>query len=302
MAYYKIRPRGGTTPQWEKANTVLSEREIAFEYTGNAVGKGLVKMKMGDGITPWNDLPYAIMDGMNESQILEIINNSEVLQELKKSVANGKTLIGGVVGGDQNSTFAVLANNAQNIKTARDEYLKQVENLQVELRESNKLASDLNFQVDNLTKDRDNWKNQANIYLARLNDGIKTIVGKVDSYQVLSSSSTVVGSDTTYGTNCGKDTTGYYYDITLNTRFTDLTKVKLIIRMTGQIDYYNGVSGSGGTIRNATTVPKGILYNNAGGNTILRLYQNYQETAVSSGVGTWNYYYIKYVEYNILYI
>ena len=193
---------------------------------------------------------------------------------LGKSVADGKTLIGNVVGGNSSSTFATLANNAQSIK--------------------NQLAS--------MTTDRDKWKNTANSYASQINSGIKTIVGSISSYQVLYSYTFTTGSGDSYGKNCGKDSTGYYYDITLSTRFSDLSKVKLIIRMTGQVDYYNGISGSGGTIRNATTVPKGTLYNNSTGNTILRLYQNYNEVGVASGAGSWNYYFVKYVEYNILYI
>ena len=59
MAYYKIRPKSGTASQWTTANTVLGEREIGFEYPSGGIGTGLVKMKMGDGITPWNSLPYA---------------------------------------------------------------------------------------------------------------------------------------------------------------------------------------------------------------------------------------------------
>lgn len=61
MPYYKIRPKGGTAAQWQQANTILGEREIGFEYPAGGLGKGLVKMKMGDGTTPWNDLPYAVV-------------------------------------------------------------------------------------------------------------------------------------------------------------------------------------------------------------------------------------------------
>jgi hypothetical protein len=65
---------------------------------------------------------------------------------LGKSVADGKNLIGGVVGGNSSSTFQVLANNAQSIKTSRDSYASQV--------------SSLNTQLTNMTKDRDSWKSK----------------------------------------------------------------------------------------------------------------------------------------------
>ena len=60
MAYYKIRPRSGTGDQWRTANPVLLEREVGYEVPSDRIGSGAIKMKMGDGITPWNDLPYAI--------------------------------------------------------------------------------------------------------------------------------------------------------------------------------------------------------------------------------------------------
>ena len=49
----KIQLRGGTMAQWATANPILASREPAIETdTG--------KMKIGNGSTPWNDLPYGI--------------------------------------------------------------------------------------------------------------------------------------------------------------------------------------------------------------------------------------------------
>lgn len=51
-----IQLRRGTAGQWSAANPVLSQGEVGFEYdTGN--------FKIGDGITPWNTLPYQGSDG-----------------------------------------------------------------------------------------------------------------------------------------------------------------------------------------------------------------------------------------------
>lgn len=67
MSYYKIRPRGGTASQWTTANPILAEREIGFEYPAGGLGTGLVKMKMGDGSSHWNDLPYATVSPVVEN-------------------------------------------------------------------------------------------------------------------------------------------------------------------------------------------------------------------------------------------
>lgn len=72
MSFYKIRPRGGTASQWSTANPVLAEREIGYEYPVGGLGAGAVKMKMGDGVTPWNSLPYA------EVPLIELLGPTEV--------------------------------------------------------------------------------------------------------------------------------------------------------------------------------------------------------------------------------
>lgn len=72
MSFYKIRPRGGTASQWSTANPVLAEREIGYEYPVGGLGAGAVKMKMGDGVTAWNNLPYA------EVPLIELLGPTEV--------------------------------------------------------------------------------------------------------------------------------------------------------------------------------------------------------------------------------
>lgn len=61
MSFYKIRPRAGTASQWTTANPILAEREIGFEFPTGGIGTGEIKAKMGDGVSHWNDLAYAIL-------------------------------------------------------------------------------------------------------------------------------------------------------------------------------------------------------------------------------------------------
>lgn len=86
MAFAKIRPKGGTTNQWNTANTVLGERELGFEYNDQGLGKGPVNLKLGDGATAWNDLPYAIdMSG--------ILARLDALESWKSNVEAGTTAV-----------------------------------------------------------------------------------------------------------------------------------------------------------------------------------------------------------------
>lgn len=62
MAYAKIKPRRGTATQWTTSNPVLAEGEIGYEVPDAGIGKGLVNMKIGDGVTAWTSLPYAMVN------------------------------------------------------------------------------------------------------------------------------------------------------------------------------------------------------------------------------------------------
>ena len=69
MSYAKIRPRRGTAYEWNTENPILHEGEFVLEVPDSGVGTGLSKFKVGDGVTPYRDLPYAF-DGAAASAIL----------------------------------------------------------------------------------------------------------------------------------------------------------------------------------------------------------------------------------------
>ena len=53
----------GTAARWAEVNPILQQGEPGFVYDSN-------RLKIGDGITPWNDLPY--IDGKTEVANFEI--------------------------------------------------------------------------------------------------------------------------------------------------------------------------------------------------------------------------------------
>lgn len=69
MSYAKIRPRRGTADQWYRDNPILFEGEFVIEHPGTGVGTGLCKFKIGDGLTPYRELPYAF-DGAAANAIM----------------------------------------------------------------------------------------------------------------------------------------------------------------------------------------------------------------------------------------
>lgn len=56
MPYIQIQLRRGTSNEWETENPVLALAELAVEIDTN-------QFKIGDGITPWNQLPYGGLRG-----------------------------------------------------------------------------------------------------------------------------------------------------------------------------------------------------------------------------------------------
>ena len=61
MPTYPIQFRRDTPENWQSANPVLRQGEMGIELPG-VVGENGVEIftfKIGDGVRPWNDLPYA---------------------------------------------------------------------------------------------------------------------------------------------------------------------------------------------------------------------------------------------------
>jgi hypothetical protein len=49
--------RRGTAAEWSNANPILAAGEIGVQLPPNGSGEP-AKMKIGDGVTPWNTLPF----------------------------------------------------------------------------------------------------------------------------------------------------------------------------------------------------------------------------------------------------
>lgn len=58
-----IQNRRGTESQWSSVNPVLSSGEIGFNLTNS-------KIKVGDGYTPWNNLPYSDQDKVDKNSLV----------------------------------------------------------------------------------------------------------------------------------------------------------------------------------------------------------------------------------------
>lgn len=95
MSFAKIRPRRGTASEWSSVNPVLVEGEIGIEVPDSGVGTGTVKIKFGDGVNAWNDLPYGVTNGLGPEDLPDnllteddIVNNAVTDDPVKVASAS----------------------------------------------------------------------------------------------------------------------------------------------------------------------------------------------------------------------
>lgn len=94
-----FKPRRGlaSTMKGSKSSTVLSKGEFFVEYQGSEEGKCPIKIKMGDGTSTYNNLPYALGD--TSADPIEFGNNSASTSSAAlSSVVSGATLADIVAG------------------------------------------------------------------------------------------------------------------------------------------------------------------------------------------------------------
>jgi hypothetical protein len=115
-----FKPRRGkaSTMNGTKSSTVLAAGEMFIELPDTGVGTGICKMKMGDGVTAYGSLPYAMGGDIATTEITGNINDdtSSTATAALANVTTGKTL-GSIIG----SLRRACSLNAQAIATLNDE-------------------------------------------------------------------------------------------------------------------------------------------------------------------------------------
>ena len=90
-----IRPRRGTKTvmhETEKAVLVLKEGEVFFEFPDEGVGKGPAKVKIGDGISAYVALPYALGDAIETETVDFLEDHRTDIDALFRDFVTGKTV------------------------------------------------------------------------------------------------------------------------------------------------------------------------------------------------------------------
>ena len=88
-----LRPRRGSVTGMASSTIVLAAGELFLEYPQTGVGTGASKIKIGDGVTQYKDLPYAIdLAEMGGSTVDFTTDTSTTVAEALAKVVSGQTL------------------------------------------------------------------------------------------------------------------------------------------------------------------------------------------------------------------
>lgn len=90
-----LLPRRGTKAAMEnetKSKIVLESGELFIECSNAGVGKGHSKIKIGDGVTAYASLPYAIGDTSNDGIIYDESSANNVVDIIDNKMGSGSTV------------------------------------------------------------------------------------------------------------------------------------------------------------------------------------------------------------------
>lgn len=99
-----FKPRRGKTSTMlgDKKSTLLKEGEFFVEVPDEGVGKGHSKIKIGDGVTAYSSLPYALGDTSNDNITFTDSDTSTDVNTAVTNVASGRSL-GGIIASIKNA-------------------------------------------------------------------------------------------------------------------------------------------------------------------------------------------------------
>ena len=123
MKTAKIVLRNDGTQNWATANPVLLKGEPAIEFDEN----NIAKVKIGDGKTAWNDLPYLVTETINEDDDNQE-GGTEIPADLEERLITLEETIGGFDVRIQNTESGVAA-----AVTTSEEAFAAVEALRTEI-------------------------------------------------------------------------------------------------------------------------------------------------------------------------
>lgn len=75
MSYAILKPKRGTAQQWLAVDPILKLGEMGIQVCDEGVGKGVCRVKFGDGVSKWSELPFGICPDAYASGLNIDVNN-----------------------------------------------------------------------------------------------------------------------------------------------------------------------------------------------------------------------------------
>ena len=186
-----LRPRRGTKTKMKstrKSSIVLEEGEIFIECPDSGIGKGKCKVKIGDGVSAYAMLPYALGNVVEDEPVDFLEDRRTDIQELIDEVVAGELLV---------KIIANMKRIAQLLFFKFDDYFTRTE--------INETVATINAALDDRYT-----KEEVNTIVARIDGDIITVDNKFANYYTKTQIDTTVTSINTSITNTNARFDSYY--------------------------------------------------------------------------------------------
>lgn len=189
-----FKPRRGKTSTMlgDKKSTLLKEGEFFVEVPDDGVGKGHSKIKIGDGVTAYSSLPYALGDTSNDNITFTDNDTSTDVNTAVTNVASGRSL-GGIIASIKNALKLLGRTATQSISglmSAADK--KKLDGIESGAQKNT---------VTGIKGDAESTYRTGNVNITKANIGLGNVDNTADSQKVVKSATNASTAD--YAKNAG---------------------------------------------------------------------------------------------------
>ena len=163
----------GSTESWESQNPILEDGQPGFERVitkdeyGNIIeGSDYYKLKIGDGITPWNKLPYIGGDDSGNGEIYTLSYDEET-NEIVLTDSNGNDQRISIVFDDEPTLYSMNPVTSDGIYRSFQSLITDIESGFTELNNNDKSIED---KIDNLSTNMEECCSKTHTKLDEIKD------------------------------------------------------------------------------------------------------------------------------------
>lgn len=191
-----FRPKRGKKATAETQNIILKPGELFFEYPDTGIGTGSGKVKMGDGSTPYKDLPYFLDNtGSGGGSTVTVDVDDSIIEFTDDASTDNTELLNKVVSGAKLKVIiAAIKKLLSNINTSIGSYSSSITNLTNTVNSLNNSVTSINNMAKN---NKYNIESMADDYINKMR--IDRPLVYTTNYRITINNT--ISSGGSYGTN-----------------------------------------------------------------------------------------------------